>query len=65
MTSISKTKPFCRLCQKLNLRVLKLYEPNPRVLKLCKQSCFKTSFLFGTIATHLFLVFLIKSVLRV
>ncbi|EFW36500.1 hypothetical protein HMPREF9554_03035 [Treponema phagedenis F0421] len=34
---MAKTK-FCRLCQKLNLRVLKLYEPNPRVLKLCKQN---------------------------
>ncbi|EFW36729.1 hypothetical protein HMPREF9554_02845 [Treponema phagedenis F0421] len=40
-------------------------EPNLRVLKLCKQLCFKTSFLRGTTATHLFLVFLIKSVLRV
>ncbi|EFW36771.1 hypothetical protein HMPREF9554_02734 [Treponema phagedenis F0421] len=25
-------------------------EPNLRVLKLCKQPCFKTSFLFGTTA---------------
>ncbi|QSH98738.1 hypothetical protein DWQ65_01350 [Treponema phagedenis] len=25
---------------------------NPRVLKLCKQFCFKTSFLLGTTAVH-------------
>ncbi|EFW37660.1 hypothetical protein HMPREF9554_01851 [Treponema phagedenis F0421] len=46
---------FCRPWQNYTLRVLKLW----------KQSCFKTSLLRGTTATHLFLVFLIKSVLRV